>query len=42
MEYEKTCNEYVQPESEILKSQGPVDHVVYDEEGELQRIRKEE
>lgn len=38
--YEKTCNEYVQPESEIIPSQGKVDHCGYDKEGELQGVTK--
>lgn len=40
--YEKTCNEYVQPASEIIPSQGKVDHCEYDTEGKLQEVKKEE
>lgn len=38
--YEKTCNEYVQPVSEIIPSQGELDHCEYDIEGKLQRVTK--
>lgn len=38
--YEKTSNEYVQPVSEIIPSQGEIDHCGYDVEGELQRVNK--